>query len=163
MNAKKCPRFFLRQNSNHNKYKYWRIQANLHVSIKGQQRSSLYYFRAFFLHSDFTPFLSKSFQIWDHFFLFFLLKDSEYLKSLDIGHWEGGAREPLNGVNKWKKNSSKTWTLTYFLHLFTSFKRLLAPFSQSPMSKLFRYSELLSNSIGKKWSRILKLLLKKGV
>ena len=105
--------------------------------------------------------MSKSFQIWDHFFLFLLLKDSEYLKSLDIGHCKVGARGPLNRVNKWKK-SVENLDFAGFFHLFTPFKRLLVPTSQSPMTKLFRYSESLSKSIGKKWSRNLKLLLKKG-
>ena len=47
--------------------------------------------------------------------------------------------------------------------LFTPFKRLFAPTSRSPMSKLFRYSESLGKSNGKKWSQIWKLLLIKGV
>ena len=51
----------------------------------------------------------------------------------------------------------------FFLHLFTPFKRLSAPTSQSPMSKLFRFLESLGKSNGKKWSQIWKLLLIKGV
>ena len=38
--AKKCAYFLPRQNSNLNKDKYWRVTANLKVSIKGQQGSS---------------------------------------------------------------------------------------------------------------------------
>ena len=52
---------------------------------------------------DFTPVMSKSLQILDHFFPLLLHKDSEYLRSWDIGHWELGARRRLNGVNKFKK------------------------------------------------------------
>ena len=39
-------------------------------------------------------------------------------------------------------------------HLFTLLKLLFAPTSQSPMSKLFRYSKSLEKSNGKKWSEI---------
>ena len=50
-----------------------------------------------------------------------------------------------------------------FFHLFTLFKRLFAPTSQSQMSKPFWFSEFIGKSSGKKWSRIWKLLLIKGV
>ena len=38
---------------------------------------------------NFTPFMSKSFQIWDHFFPLLFPKDSENLKFVDIyfGKW----------------------------------------------------------------------------
>ena len=42
-------------------------------------------------------------------------------------------------------------------------KRLFAPTSQSPMSKLFIFTESFGKSNGKKWSQIWKLLLTKGV
>ena len=45
----------------------------------------------------------------------------------------------------------------------TPFNNLFAPTSRSPMSKLFRVSESLGKSNGKKWSQIWKLLLIKGV
>ena len=38
----------------------------------------------FILRIDFTPFMSKSLQIWDHFFPLLFLKNSANLKSLDI-------------------------------------------------------------------------------
>ena len=38
-----------------------------------------------FCRGNFTPFVSKSFQIWDHFFTWLFPEDSEYLKSWDIG------------------------------------------------------------------------------
>ena len=56
----------------------------------------------FLCRGDFTPIMSKSFQIWDHFFSLLFPKDSENLKSLDIGLREVGAKRRLNGVNKWK-------------------------------------------------------------
>ena len=52
---------------------------------------------------------------------------------------------------------------TDFFHLFASFKRLFAPISRSPMSKLFRFSESLGKSNGKKGSQIWTLFLIKGV
>ena len=51
----------------------------------------------------------------------------------------------------------------YFFHLFTLFKRILAPTSWSPMSKLFRFLESLEKSNEEKWSQVLQLLLIKGV
>ena len=56
-------------------------------------------------------------------------------------------------------NLSQIWKLLLiggvksdFFHLFTPFKRFFAPTSQSPMSKLFRFSESFGKSNGKKWS-----------
>ena len=46
--------------------------------------------------------------------------------------------------------------------LFTLLKGLFAPTSQSLMSKLFRYSESLGKSNGKKWSQSWTFLLKNG-
>ena len=53
----------------------------------------------FFCHGDFTPFMSKNLQIWDHFFPTLFPKDSENPKSLDIGLQEVGAKIPLNCVS----------------------------------------------------------------
>ena len=50
-----------------------------------------------------------------------------------------------------------------FFHLFTLFKRLFAPHSKSPMSKLLRFLESLGENYGKKWSQIGKFLLIKGL
>ena len=44
--------------------------------------------------------------------------------------------------------------------LFTLFNGLFAPTSRSPMSKLYRYSESLAKSNGKKWSQVWNFLLK---
>ena len=62
------------------------------------------FFIFFFSPSDFSPFMSNSFQVWEHFFLFLSHKDSENLKSLDIGLREMGAKRRLNGVKKMKKS-----------------------------------------------------------
>ena len=56
--------------------------------------------KTFFAVADFTQFLSKKVQIWDNFFPLLSPKDSEYLKSLDIGLQEVGAKIPLGGVDK---------------------------------------------------------------
>ena len=52
----------------------------------------------FFCLSDFTPFMSKSRQILDHFFQLLFPKDSKNLTSLDIGLQEVGEKIPLNRV-----------------------------------------------------------------
>ena len=68
------------------------------------------------MRGDLAPFMSKSFTIWDHFFLLLFPKDSKYLKSLDIWIWEVGAKRPLNGVKKCdgqtnkQTNIRKIWT-----------------------------------------------------
>ena len=56
--------------------------------------------KIYFCCGDFTLFMSKKFQIWDQFFTLLFPKDSEYLKSLDIGLWLVWAKRPLNGVKK---------------------------------------------------------------
>ena len=50
------------------------------------------------LGGNLTLFMSKSFQIWDHFFPLLFTKDSENLKSLDIGLWKVGVKRPVNRV-----------------------------------------------------------------
>ena len=56
--------------------------------------------KIFFSPRQFYTLISKSFQIWDHFFQLLFPKDSKYLKSLDIGLWKVGPKRPLNGVRK---------------------------------------------------------------
>ena len=53
-----------------------------------------------FLWDDFTPFISKSFQIGDHFFPLFFPKDSESLNILEIQLWKVGAKRGFNGTSK---------------------------------------------------------------
>ena len=52
------------------------------------------------MRGNFTPFVSKSFQIFPLLFP----KGYENPKSLDIGLWKVGAKRCLNGVNKCKKS-----------------------------------------------------------
>ena len=59
--------------------------------------------------------------------------------------------------------AAKKLFFTDLCYLFTRFKRLFAPTSQSLTSKLFRYLELLGKIYKKKWSQIVKLLLIMGV
>ena len=61
----------------------------------------------FFLCGNLTPFICKSFQIWDNFFPFLFPKDFGNLKSFNIGLWEVGVSKPLNEVNKWRKKIRK--------------------------------------------------------
>ena len=56
--------------------------------------------KTFFLRGSCTPFMSQSFNIWDHIFPTFSPKDSENLKCLDIGLWEVGAKRQVNRVRK---------------------------------------------------------------
>ena len=65
--------------------------------------------KTFFCRGDFTPFLSKSFQIWDQFLPLLFPKDFENLKSLDTGFWEVRAKRLLNGVRNTdtKKNPAQ--------------------------------------------------------
>ena len=61
--------------------------------------------------------MTKSFQIWGHFFPLLFPKDSKNPKSLDIGLWEVGKKKRLNGVNKWKNPEwhipPDTWHMTH--------------------------------------------------
>ena len=61
------------------------------------------------MRSDFTPFMRKSIQIWDHFIPLVFPRDSENITSLDIGLREVGAKRRLNGVNKGKKIRKKNF------------------------------------------------------
>jgi hypothetical protein len=59
------------------------------------------------VRGDFTPFMSKSVQRWDHFFPLEVPKDSKNLKSLNIGLLEMGAKRPLNRVRKCDKQTKR--------------------------------------------------------
>ena len=77
--------------------------------------------KTFFAAAIFTPFMSKSFLIRDHFFPLLFPKDSEYLTILDIGLLEVGAKKPLNRVRKCDEQTDKqtnkhTNILTYKNH-----------------------------------------------
>ena len=53
-----------------------------------------------FLGSNFTPFISKKFKIWDHFFPLLFSKDSEKLNKFGHLALGRGAKKRLNGANK---------------------------------------------------------------
>ena len=60
-------------------------------------------------------------------------------------------------------HDEKKFSFKDYFYLFTLFQCLFALTSQSPMSKLFRFSESLGKSNGNKWSQIWKLLLIKDI
>ena len=62
----------------------------------------------FFFRSNFTPFVCKSFQIWDHFFSLFSSKNSKALKVLDIQLGEGEAKRHLNATSKSEQTDKHT-------------------------------------------------------
>ena len=64
-------------------------------------------YKTFFCRDNFIPFLSKKVRILDHFLQLLFAKDSEYLKSLDIGLQEVGAKRPLNRVNEQTNTQNK--------------------------------------------------------
>ena len=54
----------------------------------------------FFCRGNFKPFISKSFQIWDHFFPLFFTEDSENIKSVDIGFQQVGGKKTVKRSEK---------------------------------------------------------------
>ena len=51
--------------------------------------------------------MNKSFQLWDNFFTLIFPKDSDNLKSLDIGLWEMGAKKKFKRSEQMKKSVKK--------------------------------------------------------
>ena len=115
----------------------------------------------FFHRGDFALFISKSFQIWDHFFLLLFPKDSENLKSLDIGLWEVGARRPLNRVRNTdtKKILLSKAKFAEKLTLFCAaiFHPLLKKVFKSETTSLFYFSPRIAN-LQKVWTSDLSKL-----
>ena len=62
------------------------------------------------MRGDFTPFISQSFQMWDHFFPLLFPKDVESLKVVDIRLQEVGAKRRWNGTSKVNRQTN---TQTY--------------------------------------------------
>ena len=56
---------------------------------------------------DFTPFIGKSFQMWDHFFLLIFPNDSESLKFLDLQLWELAAKRRWNSTSKVNRRTDR--------------------------------------------------------
>ena len=90
-------------------------------------------------------FISKSFQIWDHFFRLLFLKGSENLKSLNIGLQEVGTKKHLNGVNKWKNSVKKTFSprqfYTFYEQKCSNLSQILTPFLLTTFPKGFQKSK----------------------
>ena len=63
-----------------------------------------------FLRGNFAPFISKSFQMGDHFFPFLFPKNSKSLKFVDIRFQELGAKRRLNCTSKVNRQTN---TQTY--------------------------------------------------
>ena len=57
--------------------------------------------QTFFLQSDFTPFISKSYQNWDHSFRLLFSQDYKSLKMLDIQLWEVEKKLFKRYLKKW--------------------------------------------------------------
>ena len=75
------------------------VEAKRHINGMNKLKKSV---KNFFCHCDFLPFLSKSFHLWDHFFL--LLFPRGVKKSKKFGHWTS-----RNAGKKTVKRSEKHW------------------------------------------------------
>ena len=87
-----------------------RIQETKNLStdavapIKKNPASKAKFTKKLFLCGNFTPFMSKSFQIWDHFFSLHFLKDSKNPKSMDIWFRKWGQKIVLTEWTNEKKS-----------------------------------------------------------
>ena len=90
------------------------------------------------------------------------LWEEEVVSDMNTFAYKGYKISAPKKVCIWSKFAllSRIFLVSVFL---TPFNGLLAPTSRSPMYKLFRFSETLRKSNGKKWSPIGKLLLINGV
>ena len=90
------------------------------------------------------------------------LGDKEVVSDMNIFAYKGCKISATKKVCFWLKFAllSRIFLVSVFL---TPFNGLFAPTSRSPMYKLFRFSETLEKSNGKKWSQIGKFLLINGV
>ena len=95
------------------KYKifaHWTLGSGGKKTFKQSEQMKKNLKKTCYRRGDFTPFLSKSFQIWDLFFSLLFPKDSESLRILDIRLQEVGAKRPLNWVrNTDTKKSCSVW------------------------------------------------------
>ena len=66
-------------------------------------------------------------------------------------------------LKKCLKCRSEIFFDVFLFPLITTFKRFFVPTSQRPMSKLFKFSQFLGKTNGKKWSQIQILLVIKGI
>ena len=105
---------------------------------------------------NFTPFISKSFQIQDNFFTFLFSTDSENFKSFDIGLWEVGTKRHLNRVNKSKKIRKNFFLPRHFYTLYEQTFSNLRPFLFINFPQGFR----ISNNSGSGSKKTVKRYLK---
>ena len=77
------------------KFGHWTLRSGGKKTFKRSKKIKKNYLKNFFCRNNFTPFMSKSFQIWDHFLPLLFPKDSNKLKILHIGLWDVGAKNPL--------------------------------------------------------------------
>ena len=119
----------------------------------------------------YTLLWSKSLEIWDHFFPLLFPKDSENLKSLDIGLWEVGAKRRLNKVNKWRRKNHKNLFLPRQFHTlyekkFSNMRPLLSITQGFRKSKKFAHWTLWSGGKsplkGKRNTNTKQILLSKA-
>ena len=93
--------------------------GNWTLGSGGKKRSEKHFYQKILLSTakfvqqkkncgDFTPFISKSFQIWDHVFQLLFPKDSKSLTILDIPLLEVGAKRCLNGTSKSEQTDRQT-------------------------------------------------------
>ena len=82
------------------RFGHWILESGAKKTFKLSEQIKKIRKKNLFCRCNFTLFLSKSFQIWDHFFQLLFPKDSQNLKSLDIELWKVGAKRSLNGVRK---------------------------------------------------------------
>ena len=65
------------------------------------------------MRKDYTPYISKSFQMRDHFFPLQFPKDSKSLIILDIQIWKVESKRLLNGTSKSELTDRQTHRQTY--------------------------------------------------
>ena len=106
------------------------------------------------MRGDFSPFIS--FQIRDQFFQLLFSKDSENLRSLDIGLREVRAKRRLNRMNKGKKkkNLKLFFSLRKFCTIyeqkFSNLRALLLITFPQEFWKSKKFGHLISRNGGKK-------------
>ena len=106
--------------------------------------------------------MSKSIQIWDHFSPLVFPKDSENLKSLDIGLWEVRETRRLNGVIKERKESAKKlFSPRRFWTIFEQKCSYLRPLLSITLTQGFRISKIFRHLIlGSGGKKMFKIYLK---
>ena len=106
------------------------------------------------MRGNFTPFISKSVQIWDHLFPILFPNDSKNLTILDIGLWKVGSKRGMNGVNKWKNSCTNFFCRDDFTSFneqkFSNLRQLLSLTFPQEFQKSKKFGHWNSKSGGKK-------------